>query len=223
MLTRRPRSRPRSLSALAFAGLVVATAAATLSLGCPGTLSLEEKQHLAYDCPDVPSVILARRCANAGCHDAAFAAGGLDLASPKLAQRLIGVPASGGAGALIDLRDPESSVLLTKLGDRPPFGARMPSGRPAIDPASYACVHAWVYAFVPVKTPFDAGSPFTDADAAMAIDAGDAADAAQSGDSAIDAIDAIDAVDASADDADATDAQDDAQDVATDSASGGAD
>jgi hypothetical protein len=153
----------RPLAALALAALGALFA---VTSGCPGTLSLEEKQHLAYDCPDVPSVILARRCANAGCHDADARAGGLDLVSPKLAQRLIGVPANGGAGALIDLRDPESSVLLTKLGDRPPFGARMPSGRPAIDAASYACVHAWVYAFVPLKTPVDAGGPALDADAA---------------------------------------------------------
>jgi hypothetical protein len=188
----------RPLAALALGALGALFA---VTSGCPGTLSLEEKQHLAYDCPDVPSVILARRCANAGCHDADGRAGGLDLASPKLAQRLLGVPASGGAGALVDLRDPESSVLLTKLGDRPPFGARMPSGRPAIDPASYACLHAWVYSFVPVKTPVDAGAPALDAADVLvddaATDSGADVDATQD-DAALDAQDADAADSASA-------------------------
>ncbi len=192
--SRAPRPRPplASLALLLAEGLALGAGV----LGCPGTLSLEEKQHLAYDCPDVPSVILARRCANAGCHDATAAAANLDLASPKVAQRLVGVQASGGAGALIDLRDPESSVLLTKLGDRPTFGARMPSGRPAIDPASYACVHAWVYAFVPVETTTDSGPPASDAepdaDADAATDTGPAGDAQD-----------VDATDSASADADA--------------------
>lgn len=161
-----------------LAAAAVLSAGTSALVGCPGTLTLEEKQHLAYDCPDVPTVILARRCGNAGCHDAETSAGALDLASPKVEQRLIGAQSAYGEGALIDLRDPERSLLLTKLGDAPPFGARMPSGRPPIDPAAYACVRAWVYSFVPVEEPADAAST---PDAPDAPDAESSADAPDDG------------------------------------------
>lgn len=189
---------PRPL-ALASIAAVSALAFASLA-GCPGTLSLEEKQHLAYDCPDVPSVILARRCASAGCHDATTRMAGLDLASPNVEQRLLGVPSNGG-GALVDLHDPESSVLLLKLTDRPPFGARMPAGKPPIDAQAYACIHTWVLSFVPVTPPVDSGARIDASEDAVDSDASDAADQ--------DAGDASDATDASLDgDGDAIDATD---------------
>jgi hypothetical protein len=158
---------------MAGARLLAASTAlgvATALVGCPGTLTLEEKQHLAYDCPDVPSVVFARRCAIAGCHDATSAAADLDLDSPKLAERLLGMQAHYGDGALIDLREPDRSVLLTKLSESPPYGARMPEGRPPLDDAAQACVRAWVYA----QLPADAGADGATSDAGDVLDAADA-------------------------------------------------
>jgi hypothetical protein len=193
-------ARPIALASAASAAIALASLA-----GCPGTLTLEEKQHLAYDCPDVPSVILARRCATAGCHDAATQMGGLDLGSPRVEQRLLGVPSNGG-GALIDLHDPENSVLLLKMSERPPFGARMPEQKPPIDAQAYACIHAWVLSFLPPTTPVDSGSPSPVADADASDDASDAdasdADASDAADQ--DAAEASDATDASDDVADET-------------------
>ncbi len=98
----------------------------------------------AAGCADVPA-LLAHSCATAGCHDATTQAQALDLASPDVAARLVDVPATEGAGLLIDPANPTASVLYTKLLAMPPFGARMPTGTP-LDAASTQCVLAWVTA-----------------------------------------------------------------------------
>ena len=67
----------------------------------------------------------------------------LDLQSPGVAARLVGVAASGG-GLLIDPTDPSQSVVYTKLTATPPFGSRMPLGMVPLDDAMLACVLSWV-------------------------------------------------------------------------------
>jgi hypothetical protein len=112
--------------------------------GCPG--SLEDPGRFAAqfgDCPDVPA-LLEDSCAGASCHGSANPAGGLDLASPGLPERLAGKPAQGGSGLLVDLDQPDASVLYTKLGDAPPFGSRMPLGAEALDEATLACLLDWI-------------------------------------------------------------------------------
>ncbi len=96
----------------------------------------------APTCPDVPTVF-AKSCGTTGCHDATTKAEGLDLVSPSLASRLVGVPSVEGVGLLIDPSTPPKSVLYTKLLANPPFGARMPTGG-SLDPSSIACVLTWV-------------------------------------------------------------------------------
>jgi hypothetical protein len=135
-------------------------------LGCPGALDdparflgaagndaavaqdaeLPEVGELPGDgasCPDVPQAILRSNCTSAGCHNAQDKAQGLDLQSPGVGMRLVGVPAREGPGLLIDSSAPSSSVLYTKLTSRPPFGARMPLAGALDDPA-IACVLAWI-------------------------------------------------------------------------------
>lgn len=110
-------------------------------------------------CPDVPP-LFARTCGATGCHDATTKAEALDLVSPGLASRLVGVPSVEGVGLLIDPSTPSKSVLYTKLLPSPPFGARMPTGG-SLDPSTTQCVLAWItsQAAAPPPTSSDAGAP----------------------------------------------------------------
>src|SRR5579863_650410 len=96
----------------------------------------------AIPCPDVPTMFV-QTCGTSGCHDATSKAEGLDLWSPRVASRLVGVPAAEGVGLLIDPSTPSKSVVYTKLLPTPPFGARMPTGS-SLDDAAIQCVLAWV-------------------------------------------------------------------------------
>jgi hypothetical protein len=117
-------------------------------------------------CPDVPT-LLAQTCGTSGCHDATTRAEGLDLVSPGVVSRLVGVPASEGTGFLINQASPDTSVIYTKLLPTPPFGARMPTGM-ALDEATIQCVLAWVTSEAASGTPFDGGStPVGDAGAGL--------------------------------------------------------
>ena len=144
---------------LRIAGLLLIGAA----WGCPGTLDdparfLEAGAVGATDasapvggdeagadgsCPDVPA-LLAHTCTASTCHNASDKAQGLDLQSPDVAARLVGVPATEGAGVLVDPSTPSKSVLYEKLGASPPFGARMPLGASPLDAPTLACVLAWI-------------------------------------------------------------------------------
>lgn len=122
-----------------------ATTIVLLAAGCPG--SLKDPSRFTSGCPDVPTAILGARCATAGCHDAAARAGGLDLGSPGVAQRLVGVTARGGPGLLVDPGNPDGSILVRKLTPSPPFGKQDPPGAP-LDPASLDCIRKWVRTLV---------------------------------------------------------------------------
>jgi hypothetical protein len=132
--------------------LLVATA-----WGCPGTLD-DPARFLGADagaadpeaaatadagCPDIPA-LFATTCTASSCHSASNKAQGLDLQSPDLAARLVGVPATEGPGLLVDPSTPSQSVLCTKLQPDPPFGARMPLSAAPLDGATIACVLAWI-------------------------------------------------------------------------------
>jgi hypothetical protein len=95
-------------------------------------------------CPDVSQTIFLPICASGPCHNPQTDAQHLDLQSPDLATRLVGVPATEGPGLLIDPAVPSDSVLYTKLSAAPPFGARMPSGKMPLDDGDIACVLAWI-------------------------------------------------------------------------------
>ena len=112
-----------------------------LAAGCPG--SLQDPARFTAACPDVPTQILAMRCAEGGCHDAATRAASLDLITPDVGARLYNRPAVGGLGLLIDAVSPDSSVLVRKLTPAPPFGAQQPPGAP-LDPATIDCIRRWV-------------------------------------------------------------------------------
>ena len=160
----------------------------------------------------VEARIIRPRCATAGCHERAMPAGRLDLESPNLATRLVGVQASGCAGqVLVSPASPAQSYFIGKLGPSPRCGDRMPLGSPALTASEVACVRLWVEALVtdggaPMDAAPDAVSPDVTVrdvadvrDAGDARDAGDVADAMDAGDGgAMDAPDAPDAGDATA-------------------------
>ena len=88
--------------------------------------------------------MIAARCATSACHSAADKSQGLDLESPDLAARLVGVAATASGLLLIDPAAPQNSVVYTKLTATPPYGSRMPLARTALDDATIACLLAWV-------------------------------------------------------------------------------
>jgi hypothetical protein len=132
------RARPARL--LALGALLVCTA-------CPGSLEdpgLFVEGDAGSGCPDIPTQVFLPDCAGSGCHSAASSQAGLDLESPDVASRLVGVPATGGRGVLVDPADPTASVLYEKLTPTPPFGARMPFIGQPLDDATMACVLDWI-------------------------------------------------------------------------------
>jgi hypothetical protein len=136
-----------------MAGCVGALLALVALAGCPGTLDDPERfvsDDAAVDAGgdgpsstvDVPH-IFAATCADAGCHSSTDKAQGLDLQSDDMVARLLGVPARGG-GLLIDPASPTHSVLYAKLTSNPPFGVRMPLGKPALDDTTLTSILSWV-------------------------------------------------------------------------------
>ena len=94
---------------------------------------------------DLQARIFAPSCGIAGCHSAVAPTYGLDLASPGLASRLVGVASRGCVGrTLVVPGDPAASYLIEKLStDLPQCGLRMPSGS-TLDPALVDCIRAWI-------------------------------------------------------------------------------
>jgi hypothetical protein len=117
------------------------TAAALLAAGCPG--SLGDTSRFTAACPtDIQTAIFVPRCATAGCHSTGDHVASLDLQSPDVDARLVGKPATGGDGLLIDPLYTDGSVLIRKLTPAPPFGEQQPPGAP-LDTFTLDCIRAW--------------------------------------------------------------------------------
>ena len=164
---------PGPVSALALLTWLACTA-------CPGSLGYPPEAFAGGDdagttmtaqeggpgsCPDVPTMF-AHTCGVSGCHDATTKAQALDLASPNVAMRLVGVPATEGAGFLIDTTSAPQSVVYTKLLQPPPFGSRMPLTG-ALDDATIQCVLTWVKSQAGGNQPVVDGGPPPMVDAGM--------------------------------------------------------
>jgi hypothetical protein len=136
-------------------GLGVAVSALSLLAGCPG--KLDDKGRFLVDleppdasdadagpCGDVPTRIFVKSCGDTGCHGATGSQQGLDLVSPGVASRVVGVQAKACQGTLADPDNPEGSLLYTKLAAKPACGSQMPLARPALSSADAACVLGWI-------------------------------------------------------------------------------
>jgi len=149
------------------------TLAALLLAGCPGTLEHKERFLVAVagasndsdggavpveagsdadtgsdlgPCGDVVTRIFVPSCGGTGCHDATGPQQDLDLVSPGVAARVVGVPGLGCASTLADPANPEASLLYQKLSPTPPCGSPMPLARPELSEEDAACVLAWIAA-----------------------------------------------------------------------------
>jgi hypothetical protein len=113
------------------------TGANTGDGGCtPSTQSIYEDVFLAS-------------CVQAGCHDDKAQAGGLDLSSPDIEARLVGIAAGTCAGkTLVVPGDPASSFLIEKLAGQPDCGVPMPVGT-TLPLSQLQCIDAWIAALEP--------------------------------------------------------------------------
>lgn len=122
--------------------------------GCPGTL--DDKERFFGDggapdaggpggpCGDVPARIFVPACGGSGCHGARGPQQGLDLETPGVAARVLGVRATTCVGLLADPKNAAGSLLYSKLLDAPTCGARMPLVRAPLSSADSECVRAWI-------------------------------------------------------------------------------
>lgn len=153
------------------AALLVLVAEAGVLGGCPGELS-NKAEFEAYAathgdagapanaagtsavagsagtsaCGDVVARIFAPSCSGTGCHSATAPQQDLDLISPGVAARVVGVQAKQCLQVLADPQNPEQSLLYQKLLTKPACGAQMPLARPALSNADIACVREWIAA-----------------------------------------------------------------------------
>jgi hypothetical protein len=157
---------------------------AVFATGCPASLDDPSRFFGTSGgggdvCSDIPNDLFIPTCAGSGCHNPTDMMQGLDLRSPNVLARLVGVRATGGAGLLIDPAQPELSVLYTKLTFDPPYGARMPFGKEPLDDVTIGCVLSWIQANVP-----ESGVPPLPDDAAAPSDAQSSPDDSSTDDAA---------------------------------------
>jgi hypothetical protein len=97
-------------------------------------------------CGDVVTRIFVPSCGGTGCHGAVAPQQGLDLVSPGVTARVVGVAAKQCLQLLADPQNPEESLMYQKLFVKPDCGAQMPLARPALSSSDTACVLAWIAA-----------------------------------------------------------------------------
>lgn len=127
--------------------------------GCPGTL--DNKDEFLADggktstgtgtgtgsggpCGDVPTDLLAAKCGGGSCHGVTSPQVGLDLESPDVAARVVGVNAKMCPGVLANPSNAAASVMYTKLLAAVSCGGRMPLGRPSLTPMEAECLMSWI-------------------------------------------------------------------------------
>jgi hypothetical protein len=125
----------------------VAAVALFAGAGCPGRL--RDKDRFLMDagagaCGDVVANIFVPKCGSSICHGGTSPQQGLDLVSPGVAARVVGVTAKGCAVTLADPDNPAASFLYTKLAPEPACGAQMPLAQSPLGDAEVACVLEWI-------------------------------------------------------------------------------
>lgn len=112
-------------------------------VACAG--ELEHPERFADCPPGFVEQLFQEKCAGE-CHAGAEPEASLDLVSPGAAQRLVGAASVQESCEGLMIVDPggEGSLLVDKLEDPPPCGARMPFGQVPLDDAEIECVRRWV-------------------------------------------------------------------------------
>jgi len=91
---------------------------------------------------DVEADIFQEKCNTSTCHNASDEAANLDLESPGIASRVVGVDGEC-TGVLADPDNPEESLLYTKLDSSPGCGLQMPLGGELSDEEK-SCILEWI-------------------------------------------------------------------------------
>ncbi len=117
--------------------------------GCPGSLKDPDR----FDDPgpgglcnlDVPSDILAQKCAGSLCHEGDEPAAKLDLVKAGVEARVVGVSADECSGrTLVVAGDADGSYLLEKVASEDPeCGDPMPLGAP-LKGNEIECIRQWI-------------------------------------------------------------------------------
>jgi len=97
-------------------------------------------------CGDVVARIFVPSCGGTGCHGATGPQQDLDLVSPGVAERVVGILGIGCSAVLADPTNPEASLIYQKLSPTPPCGSPMPLARPALSDEDVGCVLTWIAA-----------------------------------------------------------------------------
>lgn len=161
--------RPSLLGAVvmvsAAAGLVVGAA------GCPGVLDDPDRFRGDF-CSDIETELFPQKCSSGDCHDAIEPEAMLDLQSPGVAARLVGITGQGEEcfmqGTLVIAGNAEGSLLYQKLNDTQPCGARMPFIGDALTEQEIGCVATWIEALDDEPVIDAAGAPDASASASDA-------------------------------------------------------
>jgi hypothetical protein len=111
--------------------------------GCAG--ELEHPERFADCPPGFVEQLFMEKCAGT-CHAGAEPEAGLDLVSPGAGARLLGQASVQEACEGLMIVDPggDNSLVIDKLGDSPPCGARMPFGETKLSSSEIECVRRWV-------------------------------------------------------------------------------
>jgi hypothetical protein len=129
------------------------TTLAVLAAGCPGRL--DDPQRFedggggtdagGNPCSgiDVPVDVFQNTCGTVGCHNAASKAAELDLVSPAVASRLIGVPSSTCPGLTL-VSGVDAGFLFEKLEGHPTCGSPMPLGKTTLTSDQISCISVWL-------------------------------------------------------------------------------
>lgn len=120
-------------------------AIAMLAAACAGDLA--DPERFADCAPGFVEQLFQESCSGGGdCHDTGEPEADLDLVSPDSASRMLGVASVQEACNGAPLIDPAGGdhLLLQKLGDSPPCGARMPFGEAKLTRSEIECVRRWI-------------------------------------------------------------------------------
>jgi len=116
-----------------------------LVAGCAGELT--EPERFAECAPGYVEQLFQESCSGGGdCHDNSEPEADLDLVTAGAASRLLGVASVQEACDGAPLIDPAGGdhLILQKLGDAPPCGARMPFGEAKLSRSEIECVRRWI-------------------------------------------------------------------------------
>jgi hypothetical protein len=123
----------------------VITSLLVLVGACAG--ELDHPERFADCAPGFVEQLFQESCSGGGdCHDDSDPEADLDLVTAGAGERLVGVASvqeSCGGAPLIDPAGGDH-LLLQKLGDSPPCGARMPFGESRLSASEVECVRRWI-------------------------------------------------------------------------------